>query len=173
MASSPWGEILLSLPSSPQVMLSPNATIRVIERRGAAWTRTSKLQLELRCRASTASHVTLVVPTGNSAPLAGMHVAVTGANPPVVDGAPNWIATDCPAEVVGVGAAGHNMLGPFEEGSTGVGLDGLDELPHPTAPVTNARNPRPANERLMDKRTKDSAVARRSGQSGPPRHSPR
>jgi hypothetical protein len=52
---------------------------------------------------------------------------------------------------VGVGAAGHKMLGLLEEVvPPDVGWVGFDELPHPTAPVTNARSPRPAKERLMD-----------------------
>jgi hypothetical protein len=61
------------------------------------------------------------------------------------------------------------MAGLFEEESTGVGFDGFGELPHPTAPVTTARSPTQANERLMD--SKPFLQGYRGGRrpAGPPR----
>jgi hypothetical protein len=63
-------------------MLSPNASVLVFSRRGGGETVTLKVQ-EARCSETVAEQLTAVVPTANSEPLAGVHVAVTGGEPPV------------------------------------------------------------------------------------------
>src|SRR5436190_19109532 len=73
--------------SWPAVMLSPNATNFVALILGGPATATPKLHDAACCRASRAAQVTVVVPTLNGVPLAGVHVAVTGAAPPDTVGA--------------------------------------------------------------------------------------
>src|SRR5262252_260881 len=70
----------------PSVMLSPNATKRVTDRRGGPVTVTVNVQAAVCCRASTARQVIEVDPIGNEAPLDGEHVIVKGAVPPVAVG---------------------------------------------------------------------------------------
>jgi hypothetical protein len=76
------------VPSSPAVMLSPNATKRVSEIGARASTVTVSVQLLVRCFASVAVHVTVVVPMGKVAPLSGVHVMFTGRVPPASVGVP-------------------------------------------------------------------------------------
>jgi len=72
-------------------MLSPNATKLVMLMMGAGgWTTTLKEHESVRCRASTAVQVTVVDPTGKSAPLAGEHDTATFGAPPAAVATPNW-----------------------------------------------------------------------------------
>ena len=73
-------------PSSPYVMLSPNARNFVRRILGGAVTVTVTLQLDVRCWASVAVQVTVVAPSGNVTPLAGVHDVVIGDAPPATDG---------------------------------------------------------------------------------------
>jgi hypothetical protein len=72
-------------------MLSPKASILVFSRRGVAETVTLKLQ-ETGGPETAAEHLTAVVPTANSDPLAGVQVDVTDGVPPVA-GAVNVTTT--------------------------------------------------------------------------------
>jgi hypothetical protein len=75
--------------TSPSVMLSPNARIVVTASRGdGSATLTANEQLAYRRTASVATHMTAVEPTLNVEPLGGVHVADTGAVPPVSVGEP-------------------------------------------------------------------------------------
>jgi hypothetical protein len=65
-------------------MLSPNAMNFVRVMTGAAATVTPNVQDAVRCRVSVAVQVTIVVPIGNSAWLAGLHDDVIGGAPLVV-----------------------------------------------------------------------------------------
>ena len=76
------------LPSSPRVMLSPNATNFVRLILAGAWTVTAKLQLSTRWRLSVAVHETAVVPMPNWVPLPGVQVVVTGDAPPMTVAVP-------------------------------------------------------------------------------------
>src|SRR5438093_1729830 len=69
--------------SLPSVMLSPNATNRVAPRTGITSTVTLNVHMSVRCRASVATHVVVVLPTENDEPLGGVHTTDTGAAPPV------------------------------------------------------------------------------------------
>jgi hypothetical protein len=64
-------------------MLSPKATNLVTAMVGGGTTVTANVHDARRCRASVAVQVTVVAPKGNSDPLAGEHVTVTGGAPPV------------------------------------------------------------------------------------------
>ena len=66
--------------SAPNVMLSPNASVRVFSSCGGAETVTLKLQ-ETFDASTVAEHPTAVVPIANSDPLAGVQVAWTGRDP--------------------------------------------------------------------------------------------
>src|SRR6188472_261579 len=72
--------------TSPAVMLSPNARIRVRLRRGAAATVTGNVHDALRDCVSVAVHSTVVLPTGNSAFGCGEQLTVTGCAPPSTEG---------------------------------------------------------------------------------------
>jgi hypothetical protein len=73
-----------------------------------------KLQVSVRWRASTAVHVTRVVPIGKKAPLAGAHETATAGAPPMEVGVPYWtVAPWTFATMIGGGAAGQVIVGPF------------------------------------------------------------
>ena len=88
------------LPSSPQVMLSPNAsnevTISVGGGAGASTVTPNVHGWVARCSASLAVHDTVCTPTSNSDPDVGLQVTVTGALPLVVVGL-KVTAIDVPA----------------------------------------------------------------------------
>ena len=75
-------------PFSPHVMLSPKATKRVTVSLGGARTETLNAHTSVRCRTSVAVQPTLVVPIGNSDPLAGVQAIDTGGAPLVDVGVP-------------------------------------------------------------------------------------
>jgi len=73
-----------------------------------------KLQVAVRWRASTAVHVTRVVPIGKKAPLGGAHDSATAGAPPTDVGVPYWTVAPCTlATMMGGGAAGHVIVGPL------------------------------------------------------------
>jgi hypothetical protein len=72
-------------------MLSPKASTLVFSRRGGDETVTLKLQ-ERGGPETVAEHLTAVIPTAKSDPLAGVHVEVTDGVPPVT-GAANVTTT--------------------------------------------------------------------------------
>src|SRR5437879_13418804 len=105
------------VPSSPHVMLSPNATNRVTDSfgaTGAGVTTIAKEHMSDRDFASETVQATVVVPTVNFDPLAAVHVGpVNGAAPPVTLAAPNTtMAPDASGACTGCGAAGHEIFGP-------------------------------------------------------------
>src|SRR5437763_2798749 len=115
------------VPSSPQVMLSPNATNRVTESFGTTaggLTTMAKEHASERDFASETVQVTVVVPTVNFDPLAAVHDGpVSGVAPPVTLGAPNTtVAPEASGACTGCGAGGNEIFG--QPGSTGVGCDG-------------------------------------------------
>jgi hypothetical protein len=69
-------------------MLSPKAAKWVTTSRGGVVTDTLNVHMLVRWMESVAVHVTVFVPTGKSDPLTGVHVAVTGGDPPTLFGAP-------------------------------------------------------------------------------------
>src|SRR3954468_6276471 len=135
-------------PSSPKVMLSPNATKLVSVRRGACWTTMLNVQRSVRWRESVAVHVTGVVPTGNGVLVAGVQLSVTGGEPPVTVAVPYATVAGWPfGDVTGGGAAGHEIRGASGVGSPGA-VGGF-ELPQPgnmmasvaaTATIRNRRS---------------------------------
>ncbi len=68
-------------PSSPAVMLSPNARNDVVDSFGGLVTVTRNEQLSVRCRASVAAQVTVFCPIVNGDPATGVQVVLTGACP--------------------------------------------------------------------------------------------
>jgi hypothetical protein len=104
--------------------------------RGGGLTVIVRLQLDVRCCASVAVHVTVVAPTGKVDPLAGVHVSVTGALPPmtVADAYTTGIG-DASGEV-NVCEAGHETLG----GSAGGGVGVVGVLPPQPTAQTAATN---------------------------------
>src|SRR5579862_8571122 len=114
-----------AVPSSPHVMLSPNARKEVVVSLGGGSTTTGKVQDAARAFASLVEQVTVVVPTGNVAPLTGVQLVLSGAWPPVTVGAPN--ETGCPdpsSESTGSGAIGQAIWGGFV-----AGVGAVDVLP--------------------------------------------
>jgi hypothetical protein len=77
---------LPTMPSSPAVMLSPNARNRVTAIFGGASTVTANVQLLVRCPASVEAQETVVVPIANVDGLGGTQLVVTGTVPPVTVG---------------------------------------------------------------------------------------
>jgi hypothetical protein len=71
---------------------------------GGPETVTTALHEAVRCKASTALHVSEVEPTGKSDPDAGEQVVVTGAKPPATTGA-NLTTTGLPSADEAMGAA--------------------------------------------------------------------
>ncbi len=67
-------------------MLSPKASTADAFNFSAGCTVTGNAQLAVRLWASVAVQVTVVLPSGNDAPMSGVQVVVTGVAPPVVDG---------------------------------------------------------------------------------------
>src|ERR1051326_5214321 len=111
------------VPSSPHVMLSPNARKDVTLSFGGGSTTTANVQLAVRARASDVVHVTVLVPIGNDDPLTGTQLVLSGAWPPLTTGAGNETASAAPSsELTGSGAAGHVMVGAS---GTGVGAPRL------------------------------------------------
>jgi hypothetical protein len=74
-------------PSSPDVMLSPNATNDVVDNLDGLVTVTVNEQLSVRCKASVAAQVTVFWPIEKGVPAAGVQVALTGAWPLATIGA--------------------------------------------------------------------------------------
>ena len=111
-----------AFPSSPHVMLSPNATNLVRVMRGGLVTVMLKTQESVRCSASTAVHVTVVDLTGNSEPLGGVHAVAIGALPPTTVAAPYTTFTGEPNGEERVWDNGHVILGGSE--GAGVGAAG-------------------------------------------------
>src|SRR5262245_38114075 len=94
-----------SRPSSPAVMLSPNARNDVTVIFGGCWITTLNEQAFVRWRASVAVHVTVVDPTGNVEPLGGAHATATGGAPPFAIAVPYDTVMGCPVgDVIGPGA---------------------------------------------------------------------
>ena len=115
------------MPFSPNVMLSPNATNRVTTSTGLGGTTTVTgiVQLALRCSASVALQLTVVVPTLKLAPLTGVHASVNGVCPPATTGSLYVTGTGLPSADGCVTASGHLSVGA----SVGGGL-GFVGLPH-------------------------------------------
>jgi len=118
-------------PSSPHVMLSPNARKRVRVRLGGAVTVTLNPHVAVRPAWSVTVQVTAVEPTWNVEPLGGAQVSVVGAVPPVTvaggygtgNGAPDGDVTDTGAGHARDGAAtagGVTIGGVGEAGCAGV-----------------------------------------------------
>jgi hypothetical protein len=118
-------------------MLSPNARNFVFEIRGLGVTATLKLQVAVRCRASVAVQVTIVLPSGKLAPDCAEHVTVTGAWPPEAVGTVNATGNGTLSGDSNVMDAGHDTVGAAGGGGGGVGPD-----PHAAAPAraTNTTN---------------------------------
>jgi hypothetical protein len=105
----------LGLPISPAVRLSPKAAYFVtLSVRGVNVT----LNAHVACRAcaSLAAQLTCVVPSGNDAPDAGVHVTDTGVAPPVTVGAESETGCEAPVIPVTVTSAGHAICGAVEAG---------------------------------------------------------
>jgi len=122
--------VTAALPSSPLVMLSPNARNLVIGSLAGATTVTGKLQVSVRCKASVAVHVTVEAPTLNTEPDAGVHTVTTGALPFTVVAAPYVTGTAIPVIDCTICAAGHMSLGGSGTGvggGVGVGAAGLPQ----------------------------------------------
>src|SRR5580692_8697033 len=85
-----------STPSSPAVMLSPNARNLVAVSIGGASTVTVNTQASARCSASVAVHDTAVVPTLNAVPDWMVQLVVTGGLPLVNVGLGKVTAVDVP-----------------------------------------------------------------------------
>jgi hypothetical protein len=86
-----------AVPSSPLVMLSPNARNDVADNLGGASTVTGKLHASVRCKASVAVHVTVEIPTLKTDPEDGVHAVTTGGLPFIAVAAPYTTATAIPA----------------------------------------------------------------------------
>jgi hypothetical protein len=68
-------------PSSPAVILSPNARNDVVDNLDGLVTVTVNEQLSVRCNASVAAQVTVFCPIENGDPGTGVQVVLTGACP--------------------------------------------------------------------------------------------
>jgi hypothetical protein len=119
----------------------------VAEMTGAGMTMTRNEHETARCSASVAEQVTVADPTGNAVPLAGVHVVVTGACPPLTTGAPYDTVTAVPSGDGTVGEAGHVMVGPAGGGGVGVVVDSLQ--PTGVRVRTNAQVSRAAREKYF------------------------
>src|SRR4051812_49283487 len=91
----------------------------VLEILGMSATSTVKLQLALRASASVASHVTVVVPTGNCAPESGVQLTLTGGCPSAAEGMSKLIVGVPPTRASAVMSAGQLIVGGL--GTAGVG----------------------------------------------------
>ncbi len=91
--------------------------------RGGGVTVTVNAHESVRCLASVAVHVTVVVPTGKVEPLAGVHSVVTGGAPNDVVVAPYTAGTGCPFGEGTLTGAGHEIFGG--SGTTGGGGVGV------------------------------------------------
>src|SRR3954468_9753575 len=74
-------------PSSPYVMLSPNARNDVVESFGGLVTVTVNAHVSVRCSASVTVHVTIFWPSVKGDPADGEHAVATGVCPNVTVGA--------------------------------------------------------------------------------------
>jgi len=96
-------------------MLSPKATNRVALRvgtgggGGAARTCTSNPHDAVRCRASSAVHVTSVAPSATLLPLGGEHDDEMGAVPPLIVGVAYVIVTGLPSGELSAWLSGQLM----------------------------------------------------------------
>src|SRR5262245_37788709 len=109
---------------SPAVMLSPNATYCVRFSVGGAVTVTVKEHVAVKPRVSTALHVTIERPTGNTVSLAGMQVTWTGGVPPLAVAMPYRIAIGWASGERRVTGTGHETASGSGVG-VGVGCVGL------------------------------------------------
>src|SRR5262249_54851279 len=99
-------------PSSPSVMLSPNARNDVTDSFGGSCTTTLNVQLAVRALASLVVQVTVVVPTVNDAALTGRQLVVNGGCPPVIVGAANeTTCADPSSDSTGAGVTGQAIVG--------------------------------------------------------------
>ena len=88
--------------------------------RGGGVTVTVKEHESVRCLASVAVHVTVVVPTGKLEPLAGVHSVVTGGAPNDAVAEPYTAGTGWPFGEGMLTGAGHEIFGG--SGTTGGGV---------------------------------------------------
>ena len=107
-------------PSSPAVMLSPNARNEVVDSFGGMSTVTRNEHESVRCSASVAAQVTVFWPTENVDPAAGVQIVVTGAWPLSTIGALKVTGVNPPSSDCAVCDAGHAILGGSATGA-GVG----------------------------------------------------
>src|SRR3979411_2696523 len=84
-------------PSSPQVMLSPNARNDVVNNFDGLSTVTRNDQVSVRCSASVAAQTAVFGTTENGDPADGVQLVVTGAWPFTTIGALNVTAVDPPS----------------------------------------------------------------------------
>jgi hypothetical protein len=126
-------------PSSPAVMLSPNARNDVVDNFAGLVTVTVNVQLSLRCKASVAAQVTVFCPIVNVDPAAGVHVVLTGAWPFATIGALNDTGVAPPSTDCAVRDAGQVILGGSGENGTGVGTwVGVVVPPHAAGTIAPA-----------------------------------
>ena len=84
---------------------------------------TVNVHVSVRCFASVAVHVTVVVPTGKLEPLAGAHAVVTGGAPNDVVAGRYSAGTGWPSGEGRLTGAGHEIFGG--SGTTGGGGVGV------------------------------------------------
>jgi hypothetical protein len=108
-------------PSSPAVMLSPNARNDVVDNLDGLVTVTVNAQLSVRCRASVAAQVTVFCPIENGDPATGVQVVLTGACPFDTIGALKVTGVAPPSTDCAVCAAGQLIFGGSGVIGTGVG----------------------------------------------------
>ena len=128
--------------TSPAVTLSPNARKLVRCSVGTRETVTEKLQVAERESASVAVQLTLVEPSGNDAPEAGVQATVTGVRPPDTVGA-GYATCDVVVVVTAETLLGQLIVGA---GTTSppppLGFDGevgVSDPPHPAVSAAISR----------------------------------
>ena len=125
----------------PLVILSPNARNFVFEIRGVGVTATLKLHVAVRCRASVAVQVTMVLPSGKLAPDCAEHVTATGAWPPEAVGTVKATGRGTLSGDSNEMDAGHDTVGAAGGGGGGVGPD-----PHAAAPTSATNTTKALND---------------------------
>ncbi len=131
--------------TSPAVMLSPNARNFVTVSCGVLATVTVNEHVPVRFSESVAVHATVVAPSGNVAPEAGVHVTVTGSLPALTVGAANVTVVPEVEMVLAVTDAGQVSVGGSGSGvgtggiGTGTGV-GVVAVLLPQAPVSDKAN---------------------------------
>jgi hypothetical protein len=124
-------------------MLSPNGMNLVTDSCGARVTVTVNEQLaDWPAAALLAAQPTYVVPTGNSAPDAGVQNVVMGGVPPVATGPCQVTVTGCPAGEIAACAVGQTSVSCA--GGGGVGSVGLSPHAARARVAPNARTHEPA-----------------------------